>query len=118
MRYELWELSTGNLVGAYETEAAALRAVAEAIRRYGPAAPAAESCTGTAVGRLVLPDGSAAAGEWVQLAGKGARVAADGGFRVDGVPIGRHNGVARHARFAFVLAGCGQVVDLGAIEYP
>src|SRR5438093_1205030 len=41
MRYELWELSTGNLVGAYETEAAALRAVAEAIRRCGPAAPAA-----------------------------------------------------------------------------
>jgi hypothetical protein len=38
MRYELWELSTGNLVGAYETEAGALRAVAEAIRRYGSGA--------------------------------------------------------------------------------
>ncbi len=40
MRYELWELSTGSLVGAYETEAAALRAVAEAVRRYGPTAAA------------------------------------------------------------------------------
>jgi hypothetical protein len=40
MRYELWEMSTGNLVGAYETESAALRVVAEAIRRYGPASVA------------------------------------------------------------------------------
>lgn len=34
MRYELWELSAGNLVGAFETEAEALAAVADAIRRY------------------------------------------------------------------------------------
>ena len=40
MRYELWELSTGNLVGAYETEAAALHAVAVAVRLYGPASTA------------------------------------------------------------------------------
>ena len=38
MRYELWELSTGNLVGAYETEAAALHVVAETIRQYGSVA--------------------------------------------------------------------------------
>ena len=37
MRYELWELSTGNLVGAYDTETAALQAVAIAVRLYGPA---------------------------------------------------------------------------------
>jgi hypothetical protein len=35
MAYELVELSTGNVVGAYDTERAALRDVAEAIRRYG-----------------------------------------------------------------------------------
>ncbi len=35
MAFELVELSTGNLVGAYDTEQAALRDVAEAIRRYG-----------------------------------------------------------------------------------
>jgi hypothetical protein len=35
MRYELMELSTGNLVGMYETEEDALRAVVDSIRRYG-----------------------------------------------------------------------------------
>jgi hypothetical protein len=35
MAYELVELSTGNVVGAYDTEQAALRDVAEAIRRSG-----------------------------------------------------------------------------------
>src|SRR5437016_744596 len=29
MRYELWELSAGNMVGAFESEAEALRAVAD-----------------------------------------------------------------------------------------
>jgi hypothetical protein len=38
MGYELVELSTGNTVGVYDTEQAALRDVAEAIRRYGRAA--------------------------------------------------------------------------------
>jgi hypothetical protein len=35
MRYELWELSAGNMIGVFETEADALRAVADAINRYG-----------------------------------------------------------------------------------
>jgi hypothetical protein len=35
MLYELVELSTGNVVGCYETDAAALRDVAASIRRYG-----------------------------------------------------------------------------------
>ncbi len=33
--YELWELDTGNLVGGYETEAAALVIVRRSIERYG-----------------------------------------------------------------------------------
>jgi hypothetical protein len=35
MAFELMELSTGNLVGTYSTREAALRDVAEAIRRGG-----------------------------------------------------------------------------------
>src|SRR5437773_1885564 len=35
MPYELVELSTGNMVGCYETEQDALRDVAESIERYG-----------------------------------------------------------------------------------
>jgi hypothetical protein len=38
MAFELMELSTGNLVGIYSTREAALRDVAEAIRRGGPSA--------------------------------------------------------------------------------
>ncbi len=37
MAFELMEQSTGNLVGIYSTRDAALRDVAEAIRRGGPA---------------------------------------------------------------------------------
>jgi hypothetical protein len=36
--FELMELSTGNLVGVYSTQEAALRDVAEALRRGGPLA--------------------------------------------------------------------------------
>jgi hypothetical protein len=91
------------------------------------AAQTAEPCTGSVVGRLVLPDGRPAGPEWIQITGmpgdpdgqrKLVQVAADGGFRVDGVPVGRHNGFARHAKFAFALGDCGQVLDLGAVEYP
>ena len=35
MWYELWDSETGNRVGKYPTEDAALRAVLEDIRRYG-----------------------------------------------------------------------------------
>ena len=35
MWYELWDSETGNRVGKYPTEDAALRAVLEEIRRYG-----------------------------------------------------------------------------------
>lgn len=35
MRYELWDGETGNRVGAYPTEGAALQAIAEDIGRYG-----------------------------------------------------------------------------------
>jgi len=40
MAFELMELSTGNLVGVYSTQEAALRAVTEAIRRSGTEAVA------------------------------------------------------------------------------
>jgi hypothetical protein len=33
--YELWDLGSGNVIGAYGTEAAALATVATAIQRYG-----------------------------------------------------------------------------------
>lgn len=35
MTYELWEIRSGNLMGAFETEEEALRAVRKAIDRYG-----------------------------------------------------------------------------------
>ncbi len=35
--YELWDLRSGNLVGAYSSEASALAVVREAIQRYGRA---------------------------------------------------------------------------------
>jgi hypothetical protein len=34
--YELWNTRTGNLVGAFETEDAALAAVRQALEAYGP----------------------------------------------------------------------------------
>jgi hypothetical protein len=40
MTYELMELSTGNLVGVYATLEQALDAVAESVRRFGPASVA------------------------------------------------------------------------------
>jgi len=40
MRFELVDLETGNFVGMYSTEEAALRDVAEMIRSSGPAAVA------------------------------------------------------------------------------
>lgn len=35
-KYELWDLEGRNCIGAYETEAAALADVHEALRHYGP----------------------------------------------------------------------------------
>ena len=35
MRYELWDHDSGNLLGVYQTEAAALQAVIEAVQSYG-----------------------------------------------------------------------------------
>jgi hypothetical protein len=35
MQYELWDHDSGNLLGVYQTEAAALQAVIEAIQNYG-----------------------------------------------------------------------------------
>jgi hypothetical protein len=35
MRYELMELSTGNMVGMFDSEDEALRVVADSIKRYG-----------------------------------------------------------------------------------
>jgi hypothetical protein len=42
----------------------------------------------------------------------------DGGFRVDDVPLGQHDGLVSHARFAFTVEECGQTVDVGTVEYP
>jgi hypothetical protein len=36
LTYELWDVESGNLVGAYATERAALDAVLESIELYGP----------------------------------------------------------------------------------
>src|SRR5438132_1711635 len=38
MAYELVELTTGNMIGYYDTERAALRDVADAVARYGEGA--------------------------------------------------------------------------------
>jgi hypothetical protein len=35
--FEVWDLQTGNMVDAFDTEAAALAAVRNAIERHGPA---------------------------------------------------------------------------------
>ena len=37
MHWELWDTESGNLVGDYPTEAAALTIVRDALRRHGPA---------------------------------------------------------------------------------
>jgi hypothetical protein len=34
--FELWEMSTGNLMGAYESEARALAVMTRVVRSYGP----------------------------------------------------------------------------------
>lgn len=58
MAFELTELSTGNLVGVYSTQDAALCAVAEAIQHGGPAAVATmalavDDSTGQTDGELI-----------------------------------------------------------------
>ena len=45
------------------------------------------------------------------------QAAADGGFRVDGVPLGPHDGVISHVSFAVTIERCGQVVDVGTVEH-
>lgn len=60
MSYELWESSTGNLVGAYDTETAALQAVAIAVRLYGPASVATlalDDAEGDGDGRAIADGG-------------------------------------------------------------
>lgn len=37
---------------------------------------------------------------------------------MNGVPLGSHEGFARDARFYFEMATCGQVLELGDVEYP
>ena len=37
MHFELWDTETANLVGSYDSEAAVLAVVREALRRHGPA---------------------------------------------------------------------------------
>lgn len=86
-------------------------------------------CTGSVVGRLVLGYGNhgPVAGEWIQLTGmpgdpngqrKLVRTATDGSFRIEGVPVGWHNGRARHAVFAVNVPACGAVGDAGTVAYP
>jgi hypothetical protein len=41
--YELWDGETGNRVGRYESEQAALAAVAEDVGRYGPDSDAVQT---------------------------------------------------------------------------
>jgi hypothetical protein len=36
MHFELWDTQTANLVGTYDSEAAAMAVVREALRRHGP----------------------------------------------------------------------------------
>jgi hypothetical protein len=38
MTYELWDSSTGNCIGAYSSESAALDSVVKLAHRYGPGA--------------------------------------------------------------------------------
>jgi hypothetical protein len=70
--FELWEMSTGNLMGAYESEARALAVMTSAIRSYGPSyadtiALIHEDARG---GARVLAEGAALA-ERVQRASEG-----------------------------------------------
>ena len=41
--YELWDTETANALGAYASREAALQAVSEIVRRYGPSSPEAQS---------------------------------------------------------------------------
>jgi hypothetical protein len=66
MTFELMELSTGNLVGVYSTQDAALRDVAEAIQRSGldavaTLALAVDDPTGQTDGRLIADGAELAA---------------------------------------------------------
>lgn len=93
------------------------------------AATPAAACAGSVVGQVALGygDHSPVAGAWVQLSNmpddptgqrKLVRTAADGSFRVDAVPLGPHDGAVSHACFAVTIERCGQVVDVGTVEYP
>ncbi len=55
--FELWDPTTGNLVGYYRSERAALRDVLDTVERYGP-----ESTAALSLG-LVGPAGLVAEGE-------------------------------------------------------
>jgi hypothetical protein len=60
--YELWELATGNLVGGYETEAAALAVVRRSIEQWGRASVATLALARESRGRTkALAEGDALA---------------------------------------------------------
>ena len=93
------------------------------------AAPSSVGCTGAIIGRLVwgYGDHRAAEGEWIQITNmpddpdghvRYTRTGPDGRFRVNGVPLGSHQGMARHARFQFEMNKCGEVLDLREVQYP
>jgi hypothetical protein len=75
--YELWDLETGNLVGGYATEAAALAVVRRAIARYGRASMATLALARESRGRTTaLAEGEALADRALAAApGAGVRTA-------------------------------------------
>lgn len=108
----------------------AILALLMVLSGLGTAVPAsAADCTGSVVGRLILGYGNRGPVAGVRITMDGVpdgpdgpsgplHTGADGSFRVDGIPLGWHNGAADHAQFAFDVSACGQTVDVGEVEYP
>jgi hypothetical protein len=75
--YELWELATGNLVGGYETEAAALAVVRQSIERWGRQSVATLALARESRGRATaLAEGDALAARALAAAPKRGAVSA------------------------------------------
>ena len=56
---------------------------------------------------------------WVAISGTNStQTNSEGRFRVDNVGLGHHLGTARHASFDFTIQHCGELMDLGVINYP